>query len=199
MFKPTIKQVKEVLANKKYKFFDGNKPFDLNIIGIRSASTIMDFYNETMMVIYRDELGEQQAVYFHYTTKPGLYYLKNPLHPNGCAVLCEGQHLGTMKKRKHRGQYYALCQDKAMPYYRDNDRDENLEFTGKIYKGKIGLNIHRESVGKIDINVGRNSAGCGGIQANWDYFMFLVDQGIKYWKNQFSYTLINEKDFYEIR
>lgn len=199
MFKPSIRQIKQVLTNKQYQFFDGSKPFDLNIIGIRSASTVVDYYNDTMVVIYRDELGEQRADYFHYTTKPGLHYLKNPLHPNGCAILVEGQHLGTMKKRKHRGQYDALCQHKAMPYHRDNDQDENLDFSGKIYTGRIGLNIHRESLHKLDIKVGKNSAGCGGIQANWDYFMFLINQGIKYWGNQFSYTLINEKDFYAIR
>lgn len=199
MFKPTIKQIQVVLADKKYKFFDGKKPFDLNIIGVRSASSIVDYYNETLVVVYRDELEEQCIDYFHYTTKPGLYYLKNPLHPNGCAILQEGQHLGTMKKRKHRGKYDALCQAKEMPFHRDNNRDANMDFTGEVYRGNIGLNIHRESLSKIDLVVGKNSAGCGGIQANWAYFMFLVDQGIKHWGNSFSYTLINEKDFYTVR
>ncbi|MCH2216328.1 MAG: hypothetical protein MK086_14270 [Flavobacteriales bacterium] len=195
MFKPTIRQVQAVLSAKNYKFFDeGEKPYNLNIIGIRSTSKLMDFFNETLVVIYRDELKEMHIDYFHYTTKPGLHYLKNPLHPNGCAVLKEGQHLGSMIKRKHRGKYYALCQAKSMPYYRDNDRDEELEFTGKVYTGKIGLNIHRESPTKIDLKVGRNSAGCGVIQARFDYFMWLIDMGIKYWKNQFTYTLINEGD-----
>ncbi len=196
MFKPTIKQVQQVLKNKGHKFFDGGKPYDLNIIGIRSANQVINFFNETLLVIYKDELGEQHIDYFHYTTKPGLHYLKNPLHPNGCAILKEGQHLGTMKKRKHRGKYYALCQAKSMPFYRDNDRDEQLEFTSKVYNGNIGLNIHQESISKIDVKVNRNSAGCGVVQARFDYFMWLIDQGIKYWKNQFSYTLLNEKDFY---
>lgn len=196
MFRPTIQQIQAVLAKKKYKFFNGAKPYDLNIIGIRSASTIMNFFNETLLLIYKDELGEQHIDYFHFTTKPGLHYLKNPLNPNGCAVLQEEQHLGAMKKRKHRGKYHALCQAKSMPYYRDNDRDEKLEFTGKVYSGNIGLNIHRESLGKIDTKVGRNSAGCGVIQARFDYFMWLIDMGIKYWGNKFSYTLLNEKDFY---
>jgi hypothetical protein len=198
MYKPTIKQIIRVLTKKKYKFFDGSKPYDLNIIGIRSASNIVNFFNETLAIIYRDELGEQHVDYFHYTTKPGLHYLKNPLNKNGCAILQEGQHLGTMKKRKHRGSYYALCQALSMPFHRDNDRDDQLEFTGKVFRGNVGLNIHRESLGKVEKLVGKNSAGCGVLQANFDYFMFLIDQGIKYWKNQFSYTLINEKDFYTL-
>ena len=199
MFKPTIRQIQAVLTKKKYRFFDGKNPYDLNIIGIRSASKILNFFNETLAVIFRDELGEQHIAYFHFTTKPGLYYLKNPLHPNGCAVLQEGQHLGTMKKRKHRGKYYALCQALPMPFHRDNDLDNELEFTGKVYKKNVGLNIHQESPYNVSVEVGRHSAGCGVIKANFEYFMFLIDQGIKYWKNQFSYTLINEKDFYTIK
>lgn len=198
MFKPTINQVKEVLTTKGYTFFDGDRPYDLNIIGIRSASTIMNFFNETLAVIYRDELGEQHIDYFHYTTKPGLYYLKNPLHPNGCAVLQEGQHLGAMKKRKHKGKYNALCQAKPLPFHRDSNLDENLDFVGKVYTSNIGLNIHQESLDKIDIKVNWNSAGCGVIQARFDYFMWLINQGIKYWKNKFTYTLINEKNFYTL-
>lgn len=195
MFKPSIQKIKAAFAAKKYKFFDGSKPYDLNIIGIRSKSKVLNLFNETLAVVFRDEIGERRIEYFPYTTKPGLHYLQNPLHPNGCAILQEGQHLGTMKKRKHRGKYDALCQAKSMPFYRDNDKDNELELYGEVYVGNIGLNIHRESLARIDQVVGRNSAGCGVIQANFDYFMFLIDQGIKYWKNQFSYTLINESDF----
>lgn len=196
MFKPTIRQVQAVLANKTYKFFDGAKPYDLNIIGIRSASKIVNFFNETLAIIYRDELGEQHIDYFHYTTKPGMYYLQNPLHPNGCAILKEGQYLGTMKKRKHRNSYFALCQAKSMSFFRDNDKDPELEAEGKVFKGVVGLNIHRESPTKISQKIGKYSAGCGVIQARYEYFMWLIDQGIKYWGNQFSYTLLNESDFY---
>lgn len=196
MFKPTINQIKQVLTHKNHLFFDGKKPYDLNIIGIRSNSLVSNFFNETLVLIYRDELKEMHCDYFHYTTKPGLYYLQNPLHPEGCAILQEGQHLGTMKKRKHRGKYNALCQFKSMPYYRDNNKDEKHDFNSEILIGSIGLNIHQEAIGKVSKKIGKYSAGCGVIQARFDYFMWLIDQGIKYWGNQFSYTLINESDFY---
>lgn len=200
MFKPTIQQIRAVLATKKYKFFEGGlKPYDLNIIGIRSASNIVDYFNETLLVIYKNELGEEKIDYFHYTSKPGLYYLKNPLNPKGCAITAEGQHRGVLKKRKHRGKYNALCQFKSIPHYRDNDLDDQLELTGKIYKGIIGLNIHRESPTKVSKRIGKYSAGCGVILAEFDYFMWLVDQGIKNWGNQFTYTLLNERDFYGLR
>ena len=199
MFKPTITQIRAVLAKKKFRFFDGVKPYDLNIIGIRSKSNVVNIFNETLAIIYRDESKDQHIDYFRYTTKAGMHYLQNPLHPDGCAILVEGQYLGAMKKRKHRGKYYALCQAKPMPFYRDSNKDSQHDFSGKTYLKNIGLNIHQESPSRMTKVIGKYSAGCGVIQARFEYFMFLINQGIKHWGNKFTYTLINEKDFYTIR
>ncbi|MBL4863041.1 MAG: hypothetical protein JKY09_08510 [Crocinitomicaceae bacterium] len=196
MFKPTVRQVREVLASKKYKFFDGVKPFDLNIIGIRSASTLTNIFNETLMLIFKDELGEQTVAYFPFTTKAGLHYLKNPLNVKGCAITAEGQYLKSFIKRKHRGKYYALCQSAPINYYRDGNLNDKHELIGKVIRGAVGLNIHREHPTRVTQKIGKYSAGCGVIQSGFEYFMFLIDMGIKYWGNKFSYTLINEKDFY---
>jgi len=196
MFKPTIRQIRQVFSKKGYRFFEGKKPYNLNIIGIRSANLIPNIFNETLMVIFEDELGEMIPVYFPCTTKAGLYYLKNPLHPDGCAITAEGQYLGAFIKRKHRGQYYALCQDRAINFYRDPDKDEKHELLGKLRSGKIGLNIHREAINKVTQKIGKYSAGCAVIQSGFEYFMFLIDMAIKYHGNRFSYTLINERDFY---
>lgn len=196
MFKPTLRKVQEVLGLKDYKFFDGDKPFNLNIIGIRSANTLTNIFNETLMVIFRDELREWQMVYFPCTTKAGLHYLKNPLHPDGCAITAEGQYLGAFVKRKHRGQYDALCQDKPINYYRDPNRNDKHELLGLLKSGKIGLNIHRESPKIVSQKIGKYSAGCAVIQSGFEYFMFLVNMGIKYHGNRFTYTLLNEADFY---
>ncbi len=196
MFKPTIAQIQQVLAKKAYQFFDNDKkPYNLNIIGVRSASKAVNLFNETLAIIYRDESKDQHIDYFRYTTKPGLYYLKNPLHPDGCAILTEGQHLGAMKMRKHRGQYEALCQAKPMPFFRDGNLDDKHDFSGKIYTKNVGLNIHQESPKVMSKWIGKYSAGCGVIQARFEYFMFLIHQGIKHWGNRFTYTLINQKDF----
>ena len=196
MFKPTLKKVKEVINRKNYQFFEGIKPYNLNIIGIRSASTLPNVFNETLLVIFEDELNEPQIVYFPCTTKAGLHYLKNPLHPDGCAITAEGQYLGAFVKRKHRGKYEALCQDRAIDYYRDFNKDEKHDLLGHLKSGKIGLNIHRESFDKVTQMIGKYSAGCTVIQSGFEYFMFLVNLGIRYHGNRFSYTLINEADFY---
>ncbi|MBL4862075.1 MAG: hypothetical protein JKY09_03540 [Crocinitomicaceae bacterium] len=198
MFKPTIKQIKAVFAKKGYRFFEGGNPYNLNIIGIRSASSIPNLFNETLMVVFNDELQQEHKAYFPYTTKAGLYYLKNPLNKTGCAITAEGQYLSSFIKRKHRGLYYALCQHKAIDYYRDANLNDKHELIGKKVSGNVGLNIHREAPNRITQKVGKNSAGCGVIQVSFDYFMFLIDMGIKYHRNLFSYTLINEKDFYPV-
>ena len=196
MFKPTIKKVCATLASKGYNFFEGDIPFNLNIIGIRSASSIPNYFNETLMVIYSDEMGEDQIHYFPCTTKAGLHYLNNPLHPDGCAITAEGQYLGAFVKRKHRGQYYALCQDRDINYYRDPNLNDKHELIGKLRSGKIGLNIHREAMNFVSKKIGKYSAGCAVIQSGFELFMFLIDMGIKYHGNRFSYTLLNETDFY---
>lgn len=198
MFKPTIRKVQAVMAAKGYKFFDSSKPFDLNIIGVRSASSIPNYFNETLMVIYKDELGEPLVSYYPCTTKAGLYYLKNPLNKDGCAITAEGQYRGAFVKRKHRGQYYALCQDKSINYYRDPNMNDKHELLGKLRSGKIGLNIHREAIKLVTEKIGKYSAGCAVIQNGFEHFMYLIDMGIKYHGNRFSYTLLNEADFYAI-
>jgi len=196
MFKPTIRQVKKVLAQKNYQFFEGGKSYKLNIIGIRSASLRTDIFNETLMVIFEDELEEQIVVYYPCTTKAGLYYLKNPLHPDGCAITAEGQYIDAFIKRIHNKSYDALCQDRAIDFYRDANKNEKAELLGKLLTGRIGLNIHREDINKVAQKIGKYSAGCCVIQSGFESFMFLVDMAIKNHGNRFTYTLINESDFY---
>ncbi len=195
MFKPTIRQIKKVFSSKHYQFFEA-KPYQLNIIGIRSASTLTDIFNETLVVIFEDELGETTAVYFPCTTKAGLHYLKNPLHPDGCAITAEGQYIDAFIKRKHRDEYDALCQDRDIDFHRDANKNDKHELIGEKLRGNVGLNIHREAINSIVEKIGKYSAGCCVIQSGFEYFMFLVDMGIRYHGNRFSYTLINEKDFY---
>ena len=196
MFKPTIRQIKKVFAEKGYVFYEGGKSYKLNIIGIRSASLRTDIFNDTLMVIFEDELGEQLPVYYPCTTKPGLHYLKNPLHPDGCAITAEGQYVDAFIKRRHNNSYFALCQDKDINFYRDPNKNELAELLGKLRSGRIGLNIHREAIDKVTQKVGKYSAGCCVIQSGFESFMFLVDMAIVNHGNRFTYTLINEADFY---
>lgn len=195
MFKPTIKQIKSVLASKGYVFYEA-QPYKLNIIGIRSQSLRTDIFNDTLVVIFEDELGETKVEYFHCTTKPGLHYLKNPLHPEGCAIAAYGQYKDAYIKRKHNNSYYALCQDSSIGYYRDYNKNDQAELLGDLRAGKIGLNIHREAIGSVSQKVGKHSAGCCVIQSGFEYFMFLVDQSIAIGNSRFTYTLISEADFY---
>ncbi|MBI3136043.1 MAG: hypothetical protein HYZ14_15305 [Bacteroidetes bacterium] len=196
MFKPTIRQVKKVFSEKGYLFYEGGKPYHLNIIGIRSASLRTDIFNETLMVIFEDDLEEQLPVYFPCTTKPGLYYLKNPLKSEGYAITAEGQYVDAFIKRKHNNQYDALCQNREITFYRDANKNEVAELMGVLLSGSIGLNIHREAVDKVSQHVGTYSTGCAVIQSGFDAFMFLVNMAIKNHGNKFTYTLINEADFY---
>ena len=195
MFKPTIRQIKKVLKQNNYVFYEGGECYKLNIIGIRSASLRTDIFNETLAVIFEDELEEQHCVYYQYTTKPGLYYLKNPLNGDGCAITAEGQYINAFAKGKHK-DYDALIQVKNLDFYRDPNKNEFAELIGERRSGKPALNIHREALSKVSQRVDKYSAGCGVIQSGFESFMFLVDMGILHHGNRFTYTLINEADFY---
>lgn len=196
MFKPTVQQVKQVFENKGYTFFDGKKPLNLNIVGIRSKSESVNEFNDTLMLIYRDTAGNEFGRYFPFTSKPSLHYLKHPMSPKGCAVLAEGQYLGVLKIAKHRGIYDALCQRGKMDYYRDNNGDGKIDYEGKKYSGIIGLNIHRAEKHTIAKNVGKHSAGCGVVQYGFWMVMAIAKKAREIWGNRFSYTLLNERDFH---
>ncbi|MBC8644872.1 hypothetical protein H9W95_14990 [Flavobacterium lindanitolerans] len=72
---------------KGYAFFDQNKPYNVNIIGIRSKNTVANSFDDTLCLVYRDESLSPQIFTFSVTTDPGLYWLKNPTNVNGTAIL----------------------------------------------------------------------------------------------------------------
>ncbi len=194
MFKPTIQQIKGVMAWKGYTFFDGEKPYDLNIIGIRSLSNIPNSFDDWITVIFRDDNCIEQIEYFPATTDPGLYWLKNPMNVNGTAIMCEGQYRGVYMIGRHK-DYKALEQIGPIDFIRDYDRDSLLDFdSSRRERGIIKANIHRANKAGTSTQVDKWSAGCQVIVRGFDEFMALCEKGSKNYGNSFSYTLLNECD-----
>ena len=46
-------QIELSLDNKGYAFFDGNKKYNLNIIGIRNKSRDSEKFDDSLLVVYR--------------------------------------------------------------------------------------------------------------------------------------------------
>lgn len=193
----TVDQIKAALRKKGYVFFDNNKDYNLNIIGVRRVkNSDVDIFDDELYLIYKIN-NRNVCLTFQITTEPGLYWLKNPMNKKGAAILVPGQYRGAYMIGLHRGSYPALIQIKQVKVYRDSDLDNEYDYDPENAEiGWFGLNIHKTS--KEDISkVGIASAGCQVFQKEKDFQMFMNICAIASQKfsNSFTYTLLTESDF----
>ena len=148
--------------NKEYGFVyfeDGD--YDLNIIGERRIDDrTTNAFDDYINIVY---LENKKWIWERYpaTTDPGSYWLQKPgYHPT--AIMAHPQQArGAWVLGKHRSQYEALVQWRPINLWRDGNKDNHLDYSGKITKSLCGINIHRSSLrdGGSD-KVDRWSAGC---------------------------------------
>jgi hypothetical protein len=182
------------LQSKGYVLYD--KPYQLNIVGVRSDSTEPNKFDDLIYAFWKNEAGQWEGKYFSATTDPGTYYLKNPLSNLGTAILKEGQYVDTYGIGKHKGQYDALTQQKPVTVIRDYDRNAILDFNnGREEKGLFGINIHKAGANSTEVNTW--SAGCQVFQKSADFndFMDLARKHKEKYGNKFTYTLIDERAY----
>jgi len=180
-------------------FKNDTKPYNLNIVGIRSAEPTTNKFNDLMCVFWKYE-GQWNIYKMQCTTLPGLYWLENPMNSKGCAILKEGQYKGVYEIDLHNGKYEAICQRLGpVTVYRDDDKDTEYDMLeGTEQTGMFGINLHRASAYKELDDVDKNSAGCQVIQDPNEYevHMGIASMAAEIWGNEFTYTLINENDLY---
>ena len=172
------------------------RPFELNIIGIRNESTVPNRFDDEIHIFFKNN----SKLWIHYifpaTTDPGTYWLKNPMNPQGTAILSQGQYNDAYQVGLHRGKYYALVQRKPVTVLRDYDRNAILDFqNGKPETGMFGVNIHHASVNGTTKTVDNYSAGCQ-VFANindFNLFMQLCEKHKQLYDNSFTYTLIDKR------
>jgi len=194
-------KIEAAVKSKGYKWFTG-KNYDVNIVGVRNSDTnneVTNKFDDLITISFKDECGEWNYFEFKCTTDPGKHWVENIIRESGVAILKEGQYRGSHKIRKHRGQYDALCQQKPLKVYRDNDCDTEYDLIEEnIEEGIFGINIHRATryEDKESIQVDKWSAGCQVIAAfnAFRLFMTILYKAREVWGNNFTYTLINSKD-----
>ena len=195
----THKNIKSYFEAQEYKFFDTpDRKLNLNLIGVRRDNRGTNTFDDFLLVIYREEELMVSTCY-QVTTDPGEYWLKNPINPNGTAVLAPGQYRSTWKLGKHQGKYEALVQRKPVKVWRDNNKDEIIDYNNIELlsdEGYFGINIHRSNPYDQSYIVNRWSAGCQVFKKIEDYnnFMELCKESAKIYGNSFTYTLITEKE-----
>lgn len=186
--------IQDALQKKGYKIF--LRPFELNIVGVRSDSTKPNAFDDTIYVFYMDKEGKLIQQKFQATTDPGTYWLQNPMNPQGTAILKQGQYIGSHAMGLHRGKYMALVQQRPVTVMRDYDRNAILDFNnGREDTGLFGINIHRASETGTTKVVDHYSAGCQVFASITDFilFMSLCERHKGLYGNSFTYTLIDER------
>ncbi len=182
------------LRVKSYETY--SRPYELNIVGIRSDSTLPNRFDDEIHVFFKNNRGQWVHYLFPATTDPGTYWLKNPMTPQGTAILKQGQYKGAYQVGLHRGKYYALVQRKPVTVVRDYDRDAVLDFwNGTPDTGMFGINIHRASFNGTTKTVDVYSAGCQ-VFANindFNLFMQLCERHKELYGNSFTYTLVDKR------
>lgn len=192
-----LQKIKAILRAKDYTLY--TRPYELNIVGLRSQSVTPNRFDDELHVFYKTDAGNWKYHVFKATTDPGTYWLRQPMQAQGTAILDQGQYKAAYQIGLHRGQYKALVQARPVTIIRDYDRDAVLDFNnGRKSTGYFGINIHRANRNGSTYNVDKNSAGCQVFQNAQDFafFMGLCEQHKTRYGNRFTYTLI---DFRSVR
>ncbi len=179
------------MRSKNYAI--NEKPYQLNIVGVRNAQSQPNKFDDSIFVFYKDDKNNWVNKEYPATTDTGMFYLLNPISNLGAAMLKEGQYLNAYKQGLHKGQYLALVQDKPVTTYRDYDRDAIFDVFTKETTGMYGINIHKAGANSQDVN--NWSAGCQVFQksADFDEFMDMTTKHRNLYSNSFTYTLIDER------
>lgn len=193
---PTVDSIRKVFKDRGYDWNESTDDYQMNIVAVRSKDSTVDVFNDTIYWIYWKD-GVQVVDDAIITTEPGIYYLQNPLNPEGCAILACGQYKDAYGIRLHRGKYEALCQNGVVTVYRDGDKDNQYDYGALPRRGLYGINIHRAApVGEVE-RIGKHSAGCQVFKNVEDFnaFMKVCRLRRKKYGNQFTYTLLHEDWF----
>ncbi len=185
------------MSRKGYRIYHHlEKPFDVNIVGVRSNSLIPYTFDDWITLFYMMH-GQWIFNVFLATTDPGLFYLGKPENPLGTAILKEGQYPGMFALGKHRG-YKALVQKSPVTVIRDFNRNDQLDLSSGLEDtGIFGINLHRASLLGNSINVDKWSAGCQVICDPFQFHHLLnaCEKGANIFGNSFTYTLLHQNDF----
>lgn len=195
--KGKIKALIRTLKAKKYTVYE--KPYQMNVIGIRKDSTKPNRFDDKIIMFWKDDKDKWEGYEAPATTDAGTYWLDSATKSKGTALLKEGQYKDTYKLDKHNGKYLALTQRlKNVTVIRDYNRDDTLDFNnGNEDTGMFGINIHRADSDGTTKFVGKYSAGCQ-VFANADDFDKMIEWAQRHEKkygNVFTYTLIDERAY----
>jgi len=191
----TYLEIRALYQQHGYRFYEG--PYNVNNYARRNKDlTTVDKFNDIRGIAYQDAFGNQINLEWAATTKPGLKPLSGgAMNPNGVAIIMPGFYEKCWIIGKHKGQYDALVQNGSGVFkvWRDNDKDGNFDFSGKIYTDVSGLNDHTTKEHQIN-NVGGFSEGCMVTQDDKEHQikMAICQRAAELYLNSFSFALFQD-------
>ena len=187
--------LKSILRSYGYQL--NTRPYELNIVGVRSNSVEANQFDDKIYVFYKTDNINWETHEYPATTDPGTFWLQNPMNEQGTAILAEGQYVNAYQIGLHRGIYKALVQTGApVTIIRDYDRNAVLDFyNGNYITGYFGINIHRADKDGSTFSVSKYSAGCQVFQNadQFEEFLKMCDYHRELYGNYFTYTLIDQR------
>jgi len=192
-------QIENAVKTKGYVWFDddSNKGFDVNIVGVRNASTnkvVTNVFDDYLTLSYKEN-GEWKFHKWAITTDPGTKAVKEYHNPKGVGRLVPNQYRGSHAIGLHQGKYEAMKQVKSVKVYRDKNKNMTFDET-IIEEGIFGINIHRSNPTSESAFVENWSEGCQVFKRVKDFneFMSIVKKSKKIHGNSFTYTLLSSDD-----
>lgn len=185
--------VKRMYESKGHRFYDDGA-YNVNLYGIRNGYEIVNEFNDTLGICFRDEFNNPVCIESKGTTKPGLKWLKDKIGGiGGTFILQPGQFSKCWTFGEHRGAYDALIQSPYSEFigWRDNDSDGEFDINGPSFTDVTGLNMHTTSLINEVNKVGAYSAGCQVRKKDEDHWvvMAVLKRSAEIYGELFSYTL----------
>ena len=151
-----------------YAIFDGDRDYNLNLIGVRSPNRTPGSFDDRFFVVYK-ELGDWIQEIYECTTDPSAEQHLNPTNSKGVAILKAGQYRGVWQLDMHRSKYLGLCQrGSVVTVYRDRNRDLHTDHLHED-TGWFGINGHRAHAHKLVESTKHYSSGCQVIRSPMDW------------------------------
>lgn len=193
----TREQIETAVKKKGYVWFEGDKDYEVNIVGIRSLQPgkhVSNIFDDTLTLSYKKG-GVWQYHEWPITTDPGKKSMLEYQNPKGIAILVPGQYRGSHMIGLHQGKYEALRQQKPVKVYRDKNKDMEYDYVDED-TGIFGINIHRSNPVTESTYVENWSEGCQVFKKlnQFNTFMDICRLARNIHGNSFTYTLLTSDD-----
>lgn len=194
----TRERVEGIVKRKGYAWFeDDTRKYNLNLMGVRTANRKANRFDDWFCRFWKYQ-GIWHSDVWVWTTDPGEPHLRRPINSLGCAILVPGQYRSTWQIGLHRKSYSALVQRKPVRVFRDDNRNDILDYDpSSIDAGMFGINIHRNVENGSQEVVGKFSAGCQVSKYSRDFYNLMesAEDAAAQFGNWHTYTLLEEQDW----